>query len=245
MSGVDQARKDLDRLTGAQALAHAYSYLQTVVGVIAVALPFVVPIGDRVLDGQPIRGSISAYYYGRTGNYFVGSLCALGVFFLSYDYRPRPDRKWDNRLSNAAFLMAVGVALLPTPSDGSYATGGAKTIGFLHLACAGLLFGLLAVFSLYQFTKSAEDNKPGVTTRDKLLRLLRTKPGALAAMSPRKRLRNKIYRVCGWIIVACIVMILMSNALDWGLLFWLESTAVVAFGISWLVKGGALLADPS
>ncbi|MGE0309069.1 MAG: hypothetical protein AB7Q27_25315 [Acidimicrobiia bacterium] len=244
MDSVKQASKqELQRTNGEEALAVAYAYLQKVVGIIAFILPFVVAIGDRVLDDQELRGSISAYYYGRTGNYFVGSLCALGVFFLSYDYRPRLDRELDNRLSNAAFLMAIGVALLPTPSSGSNATGGEKWVGFFHLVCAGILFGLLAVFSLYQFTKTEGEMKPGMSLADKLRRFIRTRPEVLETMTPLKRFRNKVYRTCGWIIVACIVAILLSNAFHWYLLFWLESIAVVAFGFSWLVKGGLLWAD--
>ena len=40
-----------------------------------------------------------------------------------------------------------------------------------------------------------------------------------------------------------IVLVLASNVLDppssWHVLFWLESVGVVAFGVSWLVKGFA------
>ncbi len=218
-------------------LALAYAFLQKVVGVIAVALPFVVALGDWVLDGHGARGSISAYYYGRTGNYFVGSLCALGVFFFSYEYRPRPERRLDKRLSDAAFVLAVGVALLPTSSEGRQATGGSKWVGFAHLGCAGALFVLLAFFSLYQFTRTGDEMRLGMSWRDKLLRLFRTQPEVLGRMTDRKRTRNLIYRVSGWVIVACIAGILLSNSQHWNVVFWLESTAVVAFGCSWLVKG--------
>jgi hypothetical protein len=77
-----------------------------------------------------------------------------------------------------------------------------------------------------------------------LLRVIRTSADVWATMPPLKRWRNKIYRSCGWMIVGCIVMILASNAFHWDLLFWFESIAVEAFGISWLVNGGALLGDP-
>ncbi len=222
---------------GSLPLADAYSYLQKVVGIIAVVLPFVVAIGDCLIDGHGIRGSISAYYYGRTGNYFVGSLCALGVFFLSYEYQPRSDRKVDNRLSNAAFVLAVGVALLPTSSEGREATGGSQWVGFAHLACAGALFVLLACFSLYQFTKTAGEVTPETPWRDRIQRVFRTAPAVRAHLSPRKRRRNLVYRVSGWVIVASIVGILLANWQHWNVVFWLESAAVVAFGFAWLVKG--------
>lgn len=220
-----------------QTLAGAYSYLQKVVGVIAVLFPVVVPAGDWLIDGHGLRGSLSAYYYGRTGGYFVGSLCAMAVFFLSYEYRPRPGREWDNRLANVACFAALGVALLPTASNGGSATGGAAVVSFLHLASAGLLFVLLAIFSLYQFTKTAGEDTGRMPLGERLGRLVRTAPGFLARMTPRKRVRNRVHRACGWVIVACIVGILLSNAFHWGLLFWLEAVAVLAFGFSWLVKG--------
>ena len=64
---------------------------------------------------------------------------------------------------------------------------------------------------------------------------------------PRKRLRNKIYRICG---VTIVVSLLLSPILDRVLsdavrdrihpLFWLESIAVWAFSFSWMVKGGLI-----
>ncbi len=227
-------------------LSEAYIYLQRIVGTIAITLPFVVAGGDALFGDSGLRGSISAYYYGRTGGYFVGSLFALAMFFLSYDYRPREQRSIDNKLSNVASAAAIGVALLPTPSNGSLATGSAKVIGTLHLVSAGTLFGLLAIFSLYHFTKTGGEVTATTTWGDRLRRIFVTQPAHLDKMSAQKRRRNRIFRVCGWIIVACIVLILVSNAFGWKLLFWLESVAVVAFGFSWLVKGGAVwfLNDP-
>ncbi len=71
-------------------LAAAYSFLQKVVGVIAVSLPFVLIIGNRALTGDELESSISAYYHTPMGGVFVGALCALAVFFVSYNYKPLP-----------------------------------------------------------------------------------------------------------------------------------------------------------
>jgi hypothetical protein len=49
-------------------------------------------------------GSISAYYYSGMRNYFVGTMCALAVFFFSYKYAPR-----DN-------FLALQLAYLPLAS---------------------------------------------------------------------------------------------------------------------------------
>ncbi len=192
-------------------------------------LPFVVAIGHVIAGGNGLEGSISAYYYTHMGNYFVGSLFALGVFFLSYNYKTLPNYELDNYLSNLASLMAVGVALFPTSSDGAKASGGAKVVAVIHLGFAATLFILLAVFSLFLFTKT-DENQP---------------------MTAAKRLRNRVYRTCGWIIVTALVLIVLAEIVkpssSWHTLFWLESVAVVSFGVSWLIKGEflGLLADPS
>jgi hypothetical protein len=215
------------QMAGLSALAEAYQYLQRVVGIIAVSLPPVVALGNFAFGGE-LKGSISAYYYTRMGNVFVGSLCALAVFFLSYNYKPLPGFGLDHLLARFASAAAVGVALFPTASEAAHASGGEKTVAFIHLACAGTLFVLLGFFSFFLFTKSDA-----------------TKP-----MSDQKRRRNVVYRTCGLIIGAAIVLVVVSNLVtppsSLHSLFWLETIAVIAFGVSWLVKGGFLgiLADP-
>ena len=147
--------REAQSLASQSALAGAYSYLQQAVGLIAVTLPFVVAIGNELAGGK-MQGSISAYYYTHLGNYFVGSLFALGVFFLSYNHRPLPKYQLDNYLSNVASAMAIGVALFPTASDVGEASGGAKVVSVMHLVFACTLFILLAVFSLVLFTRTGD-----------------------------------------------------------------------------------------
>ena len=60
-----------------------------------------------------------------------------------------------------------------------------------------------------------------------------------------------MYRVCGYTILVSIALIVLLTLLPsvkqgispYNPVLWLESLAVVAFGISWLTKGEALLAD--
>ena len=206
--------------TGDSELAAAYTYLRRIVGWIAVSLPFVLMIGNMLFEGIEFKGSISAYYYTRVGGIFVGALWALGVFFLSYNYRTLSGYWTDNHLSNFACAAAVGVALFPTASDAAHDDGWEKTVSLLHLGCAGLLFGLLAYFSLVLFTRSGG-----------------------AEITPDKLRRNAVHRACGIIIVVAMALVLLSNAVkpsgSWHALLVLETAAVVAFGFSWLVKGYA------
>jgi hypothetical protein len=217
-------------LAGDSALAAAYTYLQQIVGVIAVLLPLTVAVGDLALGGDALQGSISAYYYTSTGNVFVGALCALAVFFLSYNYRALRGFQLDRTLSNIASLAAVGVALFPTTDDAATASDGEKVVAFVHLLFAGSLFVLLGVFSFFLFTKTG---------------------GSAEAMTEAKRRRNVVFRTCGAIIFGAILLVAVANLADppdsWHALFWLETVAVMAFGVSWLVKGGfkGILADPA
>ena len=208
-------------------LAAAYRQLQKAVGIIAVLLAPVLVAGNALWGDGWLEGSVSSYYYTPMRNVFVGSLCALAVFFLSYNYRALPDFRIDNLLSTAASVVTVGVALLPTTRNVGTASGAEKAVGTAHLICAGALFVILAVFCLFLFTKTGACAPEGM-----------------------KRVRNAVYRACGYIIVAAIVLVLVTNLIvdppsSWNALFWLETVAVLAFGTSWLIKSGFLgiLAD--
>jgi hypothetical protein len=209
---------------GESQLAAAYTLLQQIVGLIALLLPFVLIAGNWWLTGNQIESSISAYYHTPMGNVFVGALCALAVFFASYNYKPLPGYNLDNKLSWIAAGAAVIVALLPTTNGGEI-TQSDQVVGRVHLTFAGLLFFLLAMFALFVF------------------------PQSRGGMTHRKRIRNWVYRICGVIILVAIVLVPISNKVDppdWlHAFFWLETICVVAFGVSWLIKGGFLgiLAD--
>ena len=213
---LDLARK----AAGDSALAGAYTFLQKLVGSIACALPFVVAIGSLALGESELKGSISAHYYTPMGNVFVGALCALGVFFVSYQHKPLPGYELDNALSYGAGGAAIGVALFPTADGIAKPWTGEWIVSTTHLVCACALFVLLAIFSLKLFTRTGDDG----------------------IVSDAKRKRNVVFRACGWTIVASIVLVIVSNIIDppdsWNSLFWLESIGVIAFGISWLVKSG-------
>jgi len=126
-----------------------------------------------------------------------------------------------------ACVFAIGVALFPTTPDVG-ATSRDKLIGTLHLSLAALLFLTFAYFSILLFTKTAPDKEP----------------------TPRKLQRNIVYLVCGYTILACIFLMVVVAIPPVKTLverltpiFWLESVAVVAFGVSWLTKGETILKD--
>jgi hypothetical protein len=204
-------------------LVLSYLALRKAVGIIGVALPLVLAIGKYLLQSPGLEPSVSCYYYTNMGNVFVGSLCAIGVFLLStrgYDWR-------DQIAGIFACVFAIGVALFPTTPCPDTKPGD-SCIGHLHLAFAALLFLTLAYFSIMLFTETDPTKTP----------------------TPQKLWRNLVYRVSGWTIVASIVLIAVVElthlkvSLEWLTpIFWLESLAIVSFGVSWLTKGETILKD--
>jgi hypothetical protein len=206
-----------------KSLLISYLTLRKAIGLIGVALPFVLVMGKWLLQTPGIEPSISDYYYTVMGSVFVGSLCSIGVFLLSYKgYEPH-----DDRVGNLACLFAVGVALFPTPPIGN-TDPAVAAIGNVHFTCATAFFSLLAYFSLVLFRKTKSTETP----------------------TPQKRLRNRVYATCGALIILAILLIAIYSFFLRGTwlqqfdpVFWLESLAVVSFGVSWLVKGEAILQD--
>ena len=177
-----------------------------------------------LLDGPGLQESISYYYYTGMRNIFVGTQWAMSSFLFSY----RGYAIADDVAGKVASVSALGIALFPTtPSSGVAST--AILIGHVHTVCTFAFFSTLAFFALVLFTKTG----PGKPT-------------------PRKLLRNKVYRLCGSTIIVSMLLIAVHNVLPGestrGLepfrpVFALETLAILAFGSSWLVKGEALLKD--
>ncbi|MFG1644858.1 DUF998 domain-containing protein [Amycolatopsis sp. NPDC049252] len=192
-------------------LVHSYLYLRRAIGLIGLALPIVLIIGKQVAQGGDLIGSLSGYYYTDLRNVFVGAMCAVGVFLLAYYGHDYVD----NIASTVAGLGAIGLALFPT-TPGTAATTWDQTSGVLHLAFAAVFFLSLAYFCLRLFPHDGEQ-PPGT---------------------------GIVYRTCGVVILVCLVLIALTSAL--GLVpslhpaLWLESVAVWAFGVAWLLKGQTL-----
>ncbi|MGE0638948.1 MAG: DUF998 domain-containing protein [Thermoanaerobaculia bacterium] len=208
---------------GNDSLVVSYLALRRAIGIVGVALPFVLALGTVAAGGSGIQRSVSAYYYTAMGDVLVGSLCAIGVFLYSYEGYDRRD----DIAGNLACLFAVGVALCPTtPASGARRMQ--EIVGGLHLAFAAALFLTLAYFCLALFRRTDPEATP----------------------TPQKLQRNVVYTTCGWTILACIAGIgLLAFVGEASALqrlrpvYWLEATAIVAFGISWLTKGETILAD--
>ena len=207
-------------------LVISYLTLRKTIGILGILLPFLVSLGAWLIFQTGIQDSISAYYYTGTRNIFVGTLWAIGFFFFSYkgyDHR-------DQIAGGLAFMFALGASLFPTAPDCVSCTY-SQAASNLHNVFAGFLFLTLSYFSLALFTETDPSKTP----------------------TPQKLQRNIVYRVCGYTMLACIVLIiplkvipsLVPIAKEYDLVFWLEGITIVAFGFSWLTKGEAILKDQS
>ncbi len=206
----------------------SYAELRRAIGILGTLLPFVLSIAACVIFGTGIQSSLSRYYYTEMGDVFVGTLCAIGVFLYSYKGYPGKGLS-DNVVGNVAGVSAIGVALFATDPSGS-ADIPATFTGTVHVLFAALLFASLACFCLCLFTRTDPSRDP----------------------TEQKLRRNRIYRVSGWTIVVSILLIGVQALLPgeirqtlkpYNPAFWLESVAVVAFGVSWLIKGQWKLKD--
>jgi hypothetical protein len=214
---------------GNRSLIISYLTLRRLIGLLAMALPVVVVIGGYGQNGHAIQGSISGYYYTNMRDVFVGLLSAVSLFLISYTGYERID----NVVGNLSGVCALGTILFPT---GMFAGYSVKVGVFLlddtvsewiHLAFGSLFFLSLSFFSIILFTRRG----PGV-------------------LGKAKKRRNGIYRTCGGIMIAAMIAIVVYT---FGLrnsplarinpVLILESVALMAFGVSWLVKGNTLFRD--
>lgn len=207
-------------------LAFSYLTLRKTVGLLGTTLPFVVSLGALFIFGQGFQTSISSYYYTGMRDVFVGMLCAIGLFLYSYKGYIRADEI----AGKLSFVFALGVAFFPTTPDGPVSST-AQIIGVFHLIFAALFFLTLSYFCLFLFVK--------------------TNPTGFPPMTERKMQRNRVYRTCGGVMVGCILVMGIyhlaggdeTSLANLNPIYWLEAIAIVAFGISWLTKGEAILAD--
>jgi hypothetical protein len=128
----------------------------------------------------------------------------------------------DSLASKSAGFFALCIVIFPT----SATPDKTDIISTLHYITAAIFFAILAYMSIVLFTKSSGD------------------------MTPEKKKRNWVYRVCGVIMLVSVICIPIASIpaikkyisfLKPTLVF--ESAALISFGISWLIKGEFLLKD--
>jgi hypothetical protein len=209
----------------------SYMTIRKAIGFLGILLPAILLLGNFTLGKcHSIENSISHYYYTTMGDVFVGILCAVALFLIAY----KGYDKLDGRACNLAGICALGIAFFPTEVDANsncnnIQIANAMNLSVVHYISAALFFTTLALISLFLFTKT----------------------GNAENISIQKVKRNRIYKVCGVIMLTSIVLIacvgfipaIGSKLQDYKPVFVLEWIALIAFGVSWLVKGELVLGD--
>jgi hypothetical protein len=224
--------------TGGLALKNQNT-LRRLVGILGILLPLLVYLFLQLTSNfDLILPSISHYYFTRAASIFEIIVSLLAIFLLIY----KGEKLVDYILSSVAGISALLMLIFPTSNlRGFNGTSKYDSIAVtffhtslfrpkFHYACAALFLLSLALMALFLFTKSSDS--PSFRTRN-------------------KKIRNKIYRICGVAMLAALcvaflgfVNVIQPNFYDANnLTFWMEVVAVEAFGIAWMVKGELVLAD--
>lgn len=217
-------------------LVLSYTRVRTALGILGMSLPLILVLGG-LLD-QPrvdaatgeIEPTISDFYHTTYRDIFVGTLCAIGVFLISYRGYGRDKGDWinDDWLATTAGVGAFGVAFFPNEGGGDAVVSmtqrliGTDLTPVLHYLSALVFFSSLAAFCFVKFARTCSMG------------------------------RRHIYKACGWGIVAALVLTAIAVVfkrfiggtgkdivLDYNLIFWFEALGIWAFGLSWLVKSKA------
>ena len=202
----------------------SYMLLRLVIGALGVCLPWLLILGDRVLDGEwRIRDSVSAYYYSGTRDGFVATMFVIGVFLVTYRFFER--KRIENWLSIIAGFGAVVVGWFPTSRRGDATltplqdwAGESRTRAIHYVAAfvfVGALIAMSAVFGRQEATRTP-------------------RPGAKRS----RRFWRNFHFVCAGVMVAGAAAVPLWAWLGSDVSLWLgEAVAVEAFGVSWLAKG--------
>lgn len=241
--------------------------LASLVGLVALGMPIALILSIHLDDVCSFESISHFYYSGWPGTVFTGSLFFIGAFLLAY----RGDVRswWEGPLGFLAGLAAFGVAIFPTggrgcereqfvarpfaqvdvaesgvalvPQSGTGAFNYFPGAADIHLVSAGVLFVFLAIFCLVIFRRVTDSEH-------------RIGGDPKADLTPNKRRRNRIYLISGLVIVAAVI------AMGWNKFwpidgwvendttFYVETIALFAFGVSWLVRGrffNLFLLDPT
>ncbi|MEO9864270.1 MAG: hypothetical protein ABJO29_10170 [Yoonia sp.] len=220
-------------------LVLSFTRVRTALGILGMCLPLVLVLGGLLdhprIDAETgrIEPTISDFYHTTYRDIFVGTLCAIGVFLISYRGYRREVGEWidDDWLATTAGIGAFGVAFFPNEGGGVTVTSmtqnmlGAEFTPIIHYLSALVFFSSLAAFCFVKFARTCSMG------------------------------RRRVYIACGWGIVAALVLTAVAvifkrfvggvgreMVLDYNLIFWFEAMGIWAFGLSWLTKSKADLA---
>ena len=193
-----------------------YLRIRNFLGILGCLLPVLCVAGASMSPNTKYADwwtSISITYYSSP--VLTGVLTSVGLMLIAYEGY----NKWDTLVNTAAGICALCVVSFPTEAswmDGSELVGlfwlPMSTTKWVHYTSAGLLFLLLAINSIFLFSKSDNERK------------------------------NRVYRVCGYVILGDLLLFGLNAAfVHWAWTEIVNETIMLlAFGLSWVVKGHML-----
>ena len=200
-----------------------YLRIRNVCGMLGVILPWLALFSAGIAEHvgsckTEWWWSISASYYLSPA--LVGVLvpaCIVLISYIGYDWT-------DNLITTLSGIFGLGIVLFPCKVSWISPD---TTVGFfqlpmsashiLHTLFACLFFISIALNSIIQFTKHGK------------------------TMTERKKIRNKIYRICGYGMLGLMVVFAIAKFLGapgWTVMI-VEIILLHLFGFAWLVKGEA------
>lgn len=192
-------------------------FLRKWIGIFAMSLPWIVVI---LTGGFP--ASISATWYTNACTVFMIILGMASMLLMAY----KGYTKFDDIILTCAGVTGLLICLFPCAVSGGVQKVGTFMVnsnisGIIHNISAIVFFILLSYNSLFLFTKTSGN------------------------MTPNKKIRNVIYRVCGVGMIISFALLLLP---DFRIKVWLvETIALTFFGVSFLTKADIypwLFCDP-
>lgn len=202
--------------------------LRTSIGVLGLTLPFLI----WAVYGE-LLCCMSHYYYTKSAIFFIGILFSFGMLLISYKgYGKDNDEGYftDGVITNIGGFAALVTTIIPTQCEAELLGNGGRfcfpsylfghndeIMNIIHVLSAGIFLLCMGWMSIFKFTRGDKNKEMN------------------------KAFKHNLYRICGYIIWACVCYL---GIFRFGLkkkflydVYIFEAVCVVAFSISWLVKG--------
>ena len=170
--------------------------MRRAIGVLGITLPLILVAGSSLFGTcSEVQYSISTYYHTNMRNVFVGYNCAVALFLFAYrghDWR-------DNLAGYLGCIFVLGVAFLPSSISATsqpcliQPSAQNPMVGKIHNLSALLYFIILIVYAFFLFPKTHMD----MVTGEKMF------------MARQKRKRNVVYYICGSLMTASLLLIIL------------------------------------
>ena len=213
----------------------SYFAMRRAAGYIGFILPIAVVLYDHWHPGC-VPSSVSASYYTGVRNFFIGSLCSVGIFLVtSIGYKD--DRPYSIFAGVMAFLVAFSPSNVDTTCQLPAANPPFPSSPIIHTVAAVSLFLTFAWFCLVLFCRSPKHPKSIIPK--------------LAGLPSQKRKRNVTFIACGSVMLVAMIYYAAAAFLlprigypepRYALLV-VEWVCLWAFALAWLVKGQQLIKD--